>query len=73
GKSGGWRTVIAYRRGERAVYLFGFAKSDRDNIDDDELEALRTRGRAFLALSAAQITKAIAEGDMMEVDYDKAD
>ncbi len=38
GKSGGYRTVIAYRRGERAVILLGFAKSERGNIDDDEVD-----------------------------------
>ena len=37
GKSGGYRTVIAFRRGDRAVFLYGFAKSDRENIDDDEV------------------------------------
>jgi len=30
GKSGGYRTVIAYRARNRAVFLFGFAKSERD-------------------------------------------
>ena len=28
GKSGGFRTLIAFQRGERAVFLFGFAKKD---------------------------------------------
>ena len=37
GKSGGYRTVIAFRRGDLAIFLFGFAKSDSDNIDGDEL------------------------------------
>jgi hypothetical protein len=50
GKSGGFRTLIAYRRRERAVFLFGFAKNERDNVDDDELETLRERGQVFLAL-----------------------
>jgi hypothetical protein len=27
GKSGGWRTLIAYRKGDRAVFLFGFART----------------------------------------------
>jgi hypothetical protein len=31
GKSGGYRTLLAYRRGERAVFLYGFAKSGRAN------------------------------------------
>ena len=37
GKSGGFRTIIAYRRGDRAVFLYGFAKSERENLNDDEL------------------------------------
>jgi hypothetical protein len=42
-KSGGYRTVIAYRQGDLAVFLLGFAKNERANIDDDELEDLRER------------------------------
>ena len=30
GKRGGFRTIIAYRRGNRAIFLFGFAKSERE-------------------------------------------
>ena len=40
GKSGGFRTIIAYRSAGRAVFLFGFAKSERSNIDADELKLL---------------------------------
>ena len=36
GRSGGYRTIIFYRRGERAVFAYGFAKSDRENIDANE-------------------------------------
>jgi hypothetical protein len=41
GKSGGFRAVILLRMGERAFFVHGFAKSDRDNIRDDELAALK--------------------------------
>jgi len=37
GRSGGFRTIIAYRSTKRAVFLHGFAKSAKDNISDDEL------------------------------------
>jgi hypothetical protein len=50
GKRGGFRTIIAYRRGTRAVFLFGFAKSERENLDDDELSAWQRIGRAYLGL-----------------------
>lgn len=71
GKSGGFRTLIAYRRSERAVFLFGFAKNERDNIDDDELETLRERGQVFLALNTGQLARLLAEGDLTEVAYDE--
>ena len=50
GKSGGYRTIIAYRRGDRAVFLFGFAKSERANLDDDELSYFAA-DRAKLSLA----------------------
>jgi hypothetical protein len=41
GKSGGFRALILLKVGERAFFVHGFAKSDRDNIRDDELVALK--------------------------------
>ena len=34
---GGHRMLIAYRTGDRAVFLYGFAKNERENIGPDEL------------------------------------
>lgn len=72
GKSGGYRTVIAYRAGKRAVFLYGFAKSDRDNIDDDELDSLRKEGAAWLAARDPVLDEAIANGRLREVADDGA-
>jgi len=69
GKSGGFRTIIAYRRGDRAVFLFGFAKSERENLDDDELAYWQQVGRAYLALDEDGIEAAIAADELMEVSY----
>ena len=69
GKSGGYRTVLAFRRGERSVFLYGFAKSERANIDDDELEALRDIARTYLELDVKKIEAAIAAGELLEVGY----
>ena len=73
GKSGGYRTVIAYREGTRAVFLLGFAKSERDNIDDDELADLRKIGAAALNNDEAAIDAAIAASKLWEIDYDDED
>jgi hypothetical protein len=73
GKSGGFRTVIAYRHGDLAVFLLGFAKNERANIDEDELEVLIGQSRAFLRLSADQIETAITGGELTEVSYGDED
>jgi len=71
GKSGGYRTVIAVRRGDRAVFLYGFGKNERSNIDADELDEFKQLARAFLGLSAQQIAKLIADEELMEVKDDE--
>ena len=70
GKSGGYRTVIAIKRGDRAVFLYGFAKNERSNIDADELEEFRQLARGFLGLTAQQIAALITDNELMEVTYD---
>jgi hypothetical protein len=49
GKSGGFRSIVLFRRGERAFFVYGFAKSDRDNIRRDELKAFRKLAGEMLA------------------------
>jgi hypothetical protein len=70
GRSGGFRMLLAYREGHRAVFLYGFAKSERENIADDELETLREIGAVWLAADAQRITKAIKENALQEVRDD---
>ena len=41
GKSGGVRTLLALRVGDRAFFVFGFAKNERSNVSDKELETLK--------------------------------
>lgn len=71
GRSGGYRVLIAYRRGNRAVFLYGFAKSERENIDDDELATLRDIAEGWLKANDAKIDRAIADGFVQEVDHDQ--
>ena len=61
GKSGGYRMLIGFRSKLRAVFLFGFAKSELDNIDDDQLATLRETAALWIAADA-QKTRASAKG-----------
>jgi hypothetical protein len=73
GKSGGLRSIILFRRERRAYFVYGFAKSDRSNVRDDELEAFRRLARELLELDDAAIIAALAHGAIVEVtDHDEA-
>jgi hypothetical protein len=70
-RSGGFRTLIAYRAKTRSVFLFGFAKNERDNVDDDELTTLREIAKGWFAADVRGLAKAMAEGLIQEVSYDE--
>jgi hypothetical protein len=71
GRSGGYRTIIAYRVKDRAVFLYGFAKSERDNIEPDELQDLRLVARGWLEATPERIKAALEDGAIQEVRYDE--
>ena len=68
GKRGSYRTIIAYRVKKRAVFLFGFAKSRKANLDPDEQAELVKRGAVWLGASDAVIERAIARRELKEVN-----
>lgn len=71
GKSGGYRTLLSARIGNRHVFLHGFPKSDKANITQDEKKALQFAGKVFLDLPAEALLKALQSGVLMEVDCEQ--
>ena len=70
GRSGGFRTLLVYRMRTRSVFVYGFAKSERGNIDPDELVFWRKVAAAYLAMSEEAIETAITSDELMEVYCD---
>jgi hypothetical protein len=71
GRSKGYRVLIAVRLKKRYVFMDGFSKNEKDNIDDDELYALKTYGSAWLNADDKAIKSAIQTGKFFEVKYEK--
>ena len=59
GKSGGFRAIILYKAHALAFFVHGFAKKDRNNIEDDELAALKILASQMLAYDDQAIAKAV--------------
>jgi hypothetical protein len=67
GRSGGYRTLIAFRAGDRAFFLLAFAKNRRSNIDPDELVSLRRITAYWLHADDARLEQAIIEDELQEI------
>lgn len=67
GKSGGLRTLLASRIGDRAFFMFGFAKNERANIDDKQLQALKLLGSHLLSYDHKSLMRAQQDGELYEV------
>ena len=67
GESGGYRMLIALRTKHRAVFLFGFAKNELDNIDDKQLTTLREAAAYWLAVDDKRLEQALKDGNLIEV------
>ena len=70
GRSGGYRTLVAFRIETRAVFLHGFTKSEQDNISDDELKELRKAAGEVLGWSDDDVATLLDGGKWMEVMCD---
>jgi hypothetical protein len=71
GKSGGFRVIILFRLGARAFFVHGFAKSDRDNIREDELAAFKMLALEMLAYDDVALSAAVTTGVLVEVIGDE--
>lgn len=69
GKSAGWRTLIAYRKAQRAVFLYGFAKSDLDNVNPEQLATFKTIAAGLVAASDDIIAAQVRQHSLEEVSY----
>jgi hypothetical protein len=67
GKSGSGRTIICYKKNDRAIFIHGFAKKEKSNLSRKELFGLKEFSKILLELSPEKIKTALENGDFIEV------
>lgn len=70
GKSGGYRTLVAFQAKARAVFVFGFAKSEQANINAEDERELKKLAALVLGFAEEEIDQLVAAGKFDEVKCD---
>lgn len=71
GKSGGYRTVVAFRSSSRSIFMFAFPKSVQDNFSIVEKREYKKAAVFYMGMTEEQITTAVKSGILIEVEYVK--
>jgi hypothetical protein len=67
GKSGGHRVIVYFRNEFRTFFVYGFSKSDRDNISKKELKAFKDDAKEDFELTDAEIKAWLNRGTLIEI------
>ncbi|GHV44021.1 addiction module toxin RelE [Spirochaetia bacterium] len=67
GKSGGYRVIVLFKNRERTFFVYGFAKSGRDNLDQKEVRHYKELAKDHLNLTDAVIKNALQSGKFVEI------
>ena len=71
GKSGGYRSIIFFRKGERVFFVYGFAKNTQDNIDESDERDFKALAKTLLGISDMELEKLVSNGLYEEVKFDE--
>lgn len=71
GKSGGFRSLFFWKKDERIIFCWLFAKNEQDNLSPDEDKALKILCKEYDGLTGDEIRQSIERNNLMEIQYDK--
>ena len=68
GKSSGFRAIVVYQENDRAIFLYGFGKNEKENIDNAELRYFKKLGNDLLALRKNQLKQFIEQRILFDIE-----
>lgn len=68
GKRAGFRTIILFKADDKAIFLFGFGKNEKENIDKNELQYFKKLADDLLSLNSEQLEKAISQKVLFDLE-----
>ncbi len=71
GKSAGYRSIILYQKGDKAFFVYGFAKNEQANIAEHEERTFKDLAIKFFTYSDDELTQAVADETFKEINSDE--
>jgi hypothetical protein len=69
GKSSGYRSIVAFKSGTRSIFVFTFSKNVKKNLTAIEVREFKKAAAIYLKMTEDQISLAIRENELIEVEY----
>jgi hypothetical protein len=70
GKSGGFRSIIAFKSETRSIFVFAFSKSEKENLTKIEVREYKKAAAIYFKMTEAEMTLAIEKTELKEVESD---
>lgn len=67
GKRGSLRSIVAFKKEDKAFFVYGYAKNSIENITEAELEALKELAKIYFSYSTTSINNAVKSKKFIEV------
>lgn len=67
GKSGGYRTIIVYKKNDVAIFVYGFSKNEKKNLEKDELKYFKKLAKNLLSIDRQKYIELEKSGDFISI------
>ena len=68
GKSKGYRTLLIFKKDRLLLYVYGFSKNERDNIEPDELKLFKKLSKDILLMGDTEIHHQMKNGAFINLE-----
>ncbi len=68
GKRGGYRTLLIFKQDELVMYVYGFSKSEKDNLDNDELKMFKKLSKDILNMKNKELLNQTFLGSFIDLE-----
>ena len=67
GKSGGFRTIVVYKEEYISIFVFGFSKTDKGNLNNQELKYFKKLSKDLLSITREEYMELVKLGDFVSI------